>query len=97
MNVLIGGPDILEVPVPRRNNKCGGHGLLDEMGQRQFRYEIKLLLLFQLCCSLGIPEVLHSDQGRNFEIQLFCDMLTAFGIQKSHTTAYHPQGDGMVE
>ena len=24
-------------------------------------------------------------------------MLTAFGIEKSRTTAYHPQGDGMVE
>ena len=24
-------------------------------------------------------------------------MLTAFGIEKSHTTVYHPQGDGMVE
>ena len=24
-------------------------------------------------------------------------MLTAFGIEKSRTTAYHPQGDGMVK
>ena len=24
-------------------------------------------------------------------------MLEVFGASKSHTTAYHPQGDGMVE
>ena len=45
----------------------------------------------------GLPEILHSDQGRNFESTLLQQTLDAFGVTKSRTTAYHPQGDGMVE
>ena len=44
-----------------------------------------------------MPKVLHSDQGRNFESTLLCSTLEAFGVEKTRTTAYHPQGDGMVE
>ena len=47
---------------------------------------------FNLSChhqNLLFLDVLHSDQGRNFESQLLRDALTAFGIWKSHTTAYH--------
>ena len=53
--------------------------------------------VIKICYSFGVPDVLHSDQGRNFESHLFHQVLSAFGIQKSRTTAYHPQGDGMVE
>ena len=28
---------------------------------------------------------------------IFHQTLEAFNVQKTHTTAYHPQGDGMVE
>ena len=45
----------------------------------------------------GVPEVLHTDQGRQFEaevIQRLCQML---GIKKTRTTAYNPKSDGMVE
>ena len=45
----------------------------------------------------GQPEILHSDQGRNFESAILKQTLDAFGIDKSCTTAYHPQGDGLVE
>ena len=51
----------------------------------------------KIFCSLGIPEVLHSGLGKNFESVLLRETLKAFGVKKSHTTAYHPQGDGLVE
>ena len=45
----------------------------------------------------GIPGTLHSDQGRNFESSLIKEVCALLGIRKSWTTAYHPQGDGLVE
>ena len=44
-----------------------------------------------------MPDILHPDQGRNFESTLFHQVLQAFGIHKTRMTVYHPQGDGMVE
>ena len=40
---------------------------------------------------------LHSDQGQNFESAILRQTLDAFSINKSRTTAYHLQGDGLVE
>ena len=45
----------------------------------------------------GVPFQLHSDQGRNFEAELFQKMCELLGIKKTRTTALHPQSDGMVE
>ena len=53
--------------------------------------------LVKLCSVIGVPEILHLDQGQNFESTLLRSTLEVFGVVKSHTTAYHPQGDGMVE
>ena len=47
--------------------------------------------------AFGIPEILHSDQGANFESTVIRRVCAAFGVLKSRTTAYHPQGDGLVE
>ena len=46
---------------------------------------------------VGPPQRLQSDQGRNFESTLLRDLCKAFGVEKSHTTPYHPMGDGLVE
>ena len=46
---------------------------------------------------VGPPKKLHSDQRRNFESQILGDLCQAFGVKKSHTTPYHPEGDGLVE
>lgn len=45
----------------------------------------------------GLPTILHSDQGANFESTVLRQTLDAFGVRKTRTTAYHPQGDGMME
>ncbi|CAH8866152.1 unnamed protein product [Trichobilharzia szidati] len=45
----------------------------------------------------GAPLYLHSDQGAAFESLLIAHICNAFGIRKTHTTPYHPQGNGLVE
>lgn len=45
----------------------------------------------------GIPFIIHSDQGRQYESKLFLEMCRLLGIKKTRTTPYHPKSDGMVE
>ncbi|KMQ90068.1 integrase core domain protein [Lasius niger] len=44
----------------------------------------------------GIPVEVHTDQGRNFESQLFSELMILLGIRKARSTALHPQSDGQV-
>ncbi|KAK7915752.1 hypothetical protein WMY93_011513 [Mugilogobius chulae] len=48
-------------------------------------------------CIYGFPKRLHSDQGANFESALIAELLCVAGVQKSHTTPYHPMGNGSCE
>ena len=95
--------DILEVPVSTKNNRyllviqdsftkwADARPLQD---QTAIRITAELVKLF---CTYGIPEIVHSDQSRNFESSTVQSTLDAFGVQKNRTTPYHLQGDGMVE
>uniref|UniRef100_A0A3Q3IN77 Gypsy retrotransposon integrase-like protein 1 n=1 Tax=Monopterus albus TaxID=43700 RepID=A0A3Q3IN77_MONAL len=55
------------------------------------------VLASQWVCRYGAPQTLHSDQGRNFESEVFKAMCSLFGIEKTHTTPFRPQSDGQVE
>ena len=45
----------------------------------------------------GVPSQIHSDQGAQFESNLFKSLCELLGIEKTHTTPYHPQSDGLME
>lgn len=48
-------------------------------------------------CIYGFPARIHSDKGANFESSLIAEMLKLSGVSKSHTTPYHPMGNGQTE
>ncbi|UYV82242.1 K02A2.6-like [Cordylochernes scorpioides] len=54
-------------------------------------------LLQDWVCIFGVPRILHSDQGRNFESNIFQELCRRLGIEKTRTTPLHTQSDGMVE
>ncbi|VDI25057.1 Hypothetical predicted protein [Mytilus galloprovincialis] len=45
----------------------------------------------------GCPLELHSDQGRQYESQLFQSICKFLEIDKTRTTPGHPRSDGLVE
>ncbi|KFD59564.1 hypothetical protein M514_28255 [Trichuris suis] len=53
--------------------------------------------LIHLFYQMGPPPIVHTDQGRNFESDLFKEVCRTFGTKKMRTTPYHPEGDGLVE
>ena len=45
----------------------------------------------------GVPRQIHTDQGRQFESKLFQELCQVLEIDKTRTTGFHPQSDGLVE
>ena len=54
-------------------------------------------LVDEIFLRFGVPEKLHSDHGRQFEAQMITELCKLLNIHKTHTTPYHPRGDGLVE
>ena len=45
----------------------------------------------------GVPAAITSDRGAQFTSAVWADLCQLLGTQHVQTTAYHPEGNGMVE
>lgn len=48
-------------------------------------------------CRFGCPSRITTDQGRQFESDLFNALMKFVGVQRIRTTPYHPQSNGLIE
>ena len=55
------------------------------------------ILVENIILQFGMPLVIHSDQGREFENGLMKSLCTLLGCTKTRTAPYHPESDGMIE
>lgn len=53
--------------------------------------------LLQVIYRHGVPEALLTDQGRNYEAEIFKEVLDLLHVHILRTTPYHPQCDGLSE
>ena len=49
-----------------------------------------------IVCRFGMPSVIHSDQGREFENKVMHELCLLGCSHKTKTTPYHPESDGLV-
>ena len=55
------------------------------------------ILMDKVICHYGVPQQLHSEQGSNLNAEVNQKLCQLLGIERTRTTAYHPQGNGQVE
>lgn len=58
---------------------------------------VAAVLLERVVADHGVPQFIHSDQGRSFEAGVIRELCVLLGIVKTRTTPYRPQSDGLVE
>ena len=59
--------------------------------------ETAQLLLENLYKCFGLPDKIISDQGPQFALKAFVELLRLLGVKLSLSTTYHPQTDGTTE
>ena len=65
--------------------------------RNQSALTVAKVILNEWIYNFGIPERIHSDQGRNFVSSLIKELCMLLCINQSKTTSYHPAGNGQTE
>lgn len=58
---------------------------------------VGMKLVDEFFCRFSLPKQLHSDQGSQFESAIIATVCQLLQIDKTRTTPYHPQSDGLIE
>ena len=58
---------------------------------------IRSFILRCIICRFGIPRVLVSDNGKQFDNDSFRDFCSQLGIRNHYSSPAHPQANGQVE
>ena len=58
---------------------------------------IARVLLNEFISRFGVPYIINTDQGANFESYMFKELFQLLNIKKTRTSPYYPQCDGQVE
>ena len=58
---------------------------------------VKNFVWKNIVCRFGVPKVLLSDNGRQFDNTLFRDFCAHFGIQNHYSSPAHPQANSQAE
>lgn len=59
--------------------------------------EVATVLFDNIITRYGAPSILFSDRGRNFMSKVINALCEIFDISQYHTSAYHPNTNGLVE
>lgn len=59
--------------------------------------EIVALELYKLFCDIGFPNILQSDNGREFRNEMLKKLTTQAGVDHRFVTPYHPRANGVAE
>ncbi|PNF41072.1 hypothetical protein B7P43_G06245 [Cryptotermes secundus] len=65
--------------------------------QNQTTEEVANAFVKNVILVYGIPSEIVTDQGSNFMSDVFKRICKLFKIEKTHTTAYHPESNGALE
>ena len=65
--------------------------------QRATAGEVARALYERWITVFGAPDVIHSDRGTEFENKVIYELCALFGIRKSKSSPYYPQGNGIIE
>ena len=53
--------------------------------------------LWSICCTIGIPKILQSDNGSEFSNKVLNSLCRLTGIPRRFIAPYNPRADGKVE
>ena len=97
--------DILDTHIPTRRGNVYILVISDYFSKYTDAYPLRRKTAYNCAKALaerwvayhGVPTVIHSDQGREFEGHVFQRLTELLGATKTRTAPYRPQSDGLVE